>query len=100
WINTATTDEVTNVVIDSTCSGVQATSSVVTGDLLLCDENAGAACITITPDANGTQVTFAAATAGTSVICDGVIADPAIIGMTGGAGQTKAHKLGGASVTR
>ena len=102
WVNTATTDEVTNVVIDSTCSGAQATALVVTGALLLCDENGatGTACVTITPDANGTEVTFTAATAGASVICDGVIADPAIIGMTGGAGNTKAHKLGGASVTR
>ena len=98
WINTATIDEVTTVIIDASCSGVQATTSVVTGPILLCDENGGTACITVTPDANGTVVNFAAVAAGTSMICDGVVAAPAIVGLTGGEGQNKDHKLGGASV--
>jgi general secretion pathway protein G len=102
WVNTALVEEVTNVpfTVGGCTTPVAATDAIAGQDLRLCDENGGTACITFEPDANGTLVTATAAAAGTGAICDGVIADPAIIGLTGGAGLAKDHMLGGASVVR
>jgi len=100
WTQTATVPEVTNVVIDTSCSSSQASGKIAGSALQLCDEKGGKVCLTFTPDVNGSKITIAAAATGASVICDGVIGDPAIIGMTGGAGATRDHPLGGSKVTR
>ncbi|HEY9189436.1 MAG TPA: type II secretion system protein [Sulfurovum sp.] len=98
WKDTATVQEVTNVTLGTDCTGPAADGTTVAGQaFVLCDETGGEVCLTITPDENGSKVTYEAGT-GTSVVCGGVLADPAIIGMTGG--DTKDHKLGGSAVTR
>ena len=93
-------EDVTNVNLNKTACGTTAIGTQVAGTaFLLCDESAGTACITITPDANGTVVNIAS-TGGTA-ICDGVASDPAIIGLVGGtAGSDKDIDLGGATVNR
>ncbi len=103
WTDTALVPEVTSVVIDTTCTGTQSAGRISGTDttLVLCDEAAGTACITFVVDANGSQVTLERiATGGGSIICEGVVTDPAIIGLTGPAGTPRVHRLGGASVVR
>jgi general secretion pathway protein G len=98
--STALTNDVTNVgaYTNTGCSTAVAATDTIIDTLYLCDENGGDPCITF--DINQTAMTLTAAGAGTSVICDGVIGDPAVIGMTGGAGESKVTTLGGVGVVR
>lgn len=100
WENTATVNEVTNVKLTTSCSGEQSTAAVVGTSLVLCDGKSADAATCLTMEVNETTVKVAAANLGGSIVCDGIIADPAIIGMTGGAGETKIHHLGGERVIR
>ena len=93
---------VTNVPLYDTsgcASGteVDSTNNAI-GTYYLCDENGGNDCITMTITA--TDVNLTAAGSGTSTVCDGVTGDPAIVALTGGAGNTKTHTLGGVGVVR
>ena len=99
--SSATTADVSNVPLytNTACTTISdGADTVVTDTYYLCDENGGIPCITI--DTNLTALEVAATSATTSVVCDGVVADPAIIGMTGGAGNSKITTLGGVGVVR
>jgi len=104
WTKPATTAQVTNVplYVDNGCAAVSDGTDAIEGaaavQFFLCDEKAGNVCITF--DVNDTAVKAAAASSGTSTVCDGVVTDPAILGMTGGAGNNKVTKLGGVGVVR
>ena len=97
WVNAATKiTEVTDVPFESAC-GADSNASAAGSAFLLCDESVtgGNPCLTFTTDANGSTVTITAAATGKSPICDGVISDPAITGMT-----ATSHSLGGVKVQR
>ena len=101
WIaNTNLIENVTNAAMSVTNCATTAIGSQVAGTaFLLCDESAGTACITITPDANGTTVKIKSQ--GGTPICEGVAADATIIGLVGGiAGNNKNIDLGGRTVNR
>ncbi|MEJ2437335.1 MAG: type II secretion system protein [Sulfurovaceae bacterium] len=96
-------EDITDVPFETACGtsaiGTKATSAAGT-DFVLCDEGAGAICITMTLTDDG-NVT-AEATTGTTTICEGVLDDPAIQGIVGGTsvGSSKVHQLGGVGVVR
>ncbi len=99
----ATTADVTNVPLytNSNCAASSlsdGTDALVTDTYYLCDETDGNPCVTL--DTNQTAVEVTAAAAAVSTVCDGVVEDPAIIGMTGGAGNSKSTTLGGVGVQR
>lgn len=98
--STALVNDVTNVPLytNAGCTTTVAATDTIIGDFYLCDEPSGDDCIHF--DINATAMTIEAAAAGTSTICDGVVGDPAIIGMTGGAGDSKVTTLGGVGVVR
>lgn len=104
WTDTALVSEVTNVPLTvEGCETLPTDANKIAGaNLQLCDEQSaeGVACITFTPDTNGTVVNIAAAAATASTICKGVVEDPAIIALTDGAGENKDHQLGGTRVVR
>ena len=103
WTNPATVADVTNVPIYTTActalsDGTDGIESTTGETFYLCDEKTGDDCLTF--DINDTAVEVTAASAGDSTVCDGVIGDPAVIGMTGGAGNSKITKLGGVGIVR
>ena len=92
-------EDVTNAAMDIACGTNAAGNQVAGTTFALCDESAGTKCIQITPDANGTKINIKSV--GGTPICDGVAADPAIIGLVGGpAGTSKDIPLGGKTVNR
>jgi len=98
---TALAGAVSNVPLytDAACGTViDPTTDAIIGQFYLCDERDGNPCLQF--DINQTAMNIQATTAGTSVICDGVVGDPAIIGMSGGADQNKTTTLGGVGVVR
>ncbi|WP_414717480.1 type II secretion system protein [Sulfurovum sp.] len=100
WKDTATVNEVTNVELVTSCSSGQSTASVAGATLVLCDGKSTDAVTCVTMEVNETTVKVTAANLGGSIVCDGVVTDPAIISMAGGAGETKTHYLGGERVIR
>ncbi len=94
-VTAAVIEEVTNVAFNATaCTAAPKTGTMAGSALPLCDEIGGVACITFSPDANGTGI--AIATLDTTVICAGVAGDPAIMAMVAGSPQP----LGGSTVVR
>jgi len=92
---------VTNVPLytDNTCDTVVAADGQIIDEFFFCDERGGNLCLTF--DINETAMNILAeGTNADSPICNGVISDPAIIGMTGGADQNKTTTLGGVGVVR
>ncbi len=91
--------DATNVNLASACnpdgSSTAAVGPIAPQTLLLCDDT-GNPCVTFTTIVEGNVTTSAA---GGSVICDGVLADPAIVAMTDG-GAGKITQLGGTGVRR
>ncbi len=104
WTQPATTAQVTNVPLyvggcATVSDGTDPIESAGAGEqFFLCDEKNGNACITF--DINDTAIKATAAAANLSTVCDGVVTDPAILGMTGGASNNKVTKLGGVGVVR
>jgi len=99
--NTVKAATVSSVVtyINSDCSTyIDPENDAIIGTFYLCDERAGNPCLQF--DINQTAINIQAAPAGVSSICNGVVGDPAIIGITGGADNNKTTTLGGASVVR
>jgi len=97
---TALTNSVTNVPLytDAACTTNVTAADTVIDQSYLCDETNGDPCIVF--DINQTAITVTAAASGVSEICDGVIADPAIIGITGGPANSKIYTLGGIVLNR
>jgi len=101
WI-TAGTSPVEVVTNTAPTSGSEDCATVSTGvdiagsTLNFCDENedTGAACITFSPDANGTEIVMTITSATT--ICSGVAGDPAVAAML----AASPHTLGGSTVSR
>ena len=102
--STALLADVTSVPVytGSTCATgteVTATTSALVPLYICSTADATAACITF--DANLTHITAVrAAPAATDVVCTGVVADPAILGITGLAATPKEYQLGGVGVVR
>jgi len=102
WANTlaATTTSVL-LYTDATCSttAIADTTLITGGPFYFCDEKGGNLCLTV--DINQTAINvLAEGTNADSPICNGIIADPAIIGITGGADSNKTITLGGVAVVR
>jgi len=92
---------VTNVVLytDNTCDTVVTADGQIIDEFFFCDERGGNLCLTI--DINETAINILAeGINANSPICNGVISDPATIGMTGGADSNKTITLGGVGVVR
>jgi len=95
-------NDVTNVALftDATCETAIANNGQIIDEFFMCDETGGTDCLSF--DINQTAITVTSEAPGTSAICLGVDADPAIIGMTGGSGNAngKVTTLGGVGVQR
>ena len=94
----ATTVSSVPAFTDAACSTYVTSADDIQDLFYICDELNGNPCLLL--DINTTAINILATSAGISGICDGVIGDPAIIGMTGGADRNKTIVLGGAGVVR
>ena len=103
WIGTngEVVGDATNVNLATACAAAGDTpatgATIAPETLLLCDDG-GNPCVTFVTTEDGNVTTIAA---GGSVICDGVLADPAIKAMTNdGDAAGKTTQLGGRGVRR
>jgi general secretion pathway protein G len=96
WIDANTTISMVSSVpfMETDCSALNTADAVAGNPFALCDETDGNACITITPNAAGTQIAVASVTTGT--ICGAVAEDPAVKALVEGS----PHRLGGLGVNR
>jgi len=101
--DTATVASVSNVPLytDAGCTTLSDGTENVSdapSQFYLCDERDGNECLRF--DINNTAMVIWGSSLGASTICDGVLQDPAIIGMSGGADGNKTTVLGGVGVVR
>ena len=95
--STTLVQDVTNVPFTTGgCTGTAGASQIAGTTLVLCDDNVdgGVQCLTITPDANGSEIVVAAGSA--SIICTAVQTDRAVASFIAGSPQP----LGGVGVQR
>jgi len=101
WIQATThVSDVTNVRLDTTECGTNASDTPIAGNtFFLCDNPAGIACVTITTDSNGTSYRMKTTTETSSVVCNAIATNPTMMGYVGTPrGTDKVHQLSGTGI--